>query len=681
MKLAIIDTLGLCYDGSTLSKRGLGGSESAVILMSRELAKIGFDVTVFNDCIHDGGKPGVYDNVMYRPLSEIEKESGYDIVIASRSVAAFAPANIGQNFKSFGRLPNFENFMKSAKHKVLWMHDTFCDGDQFIEPFLLDGRITEVFTLSDFHTSYFGNCDHGNKRMFEVMKNYIFQTRNGIIRYIDWVDITKKDPDLFVYNSSVSKGMIPLVEKIWPRVKAKLPKAKLKIIGGYYKFRDDHGPDEQERKFHELEKLNTQLDVNFTGIIKQSEIAEIMADASFMIYPAAFPETSGISCIEALAHNTPLLTCRFGALEETAIDVACYKIPHAIEPNNLFRFINTDYQVDVFTDMVVRAYNDRYLHQQKMYACNQIKDVCGWDTVALQWKQHFYKMLNLFLPLDDYRKVTHINHRVRKVFGRRFYNSDEAQDPRNPEKNIQVITPVYNSAAYIKNCILSVAQQDYNNYNMHIINDKSTDNTLDVINKTLASLPENIRGKFNVINNETNMGAVYNQINTIRSKVKIASIVMLLDGDDWLVNDPNIFHKYNNIYKDGKAEFTYGSCYSLVDKIPLIAQPYPPEIKKNKEYRKYKFNWNMPYTHLRTFDARLLNNINDSVFKDAEGNWLKAGGDTSVFYNLIEQADPGNVICVPDIVYNYNDINPLNDYKVNAREQTKNANMVMEKTP
>jgi glycosyltransferase involved in cell wall biosynthesis len=270
---------------------------------------------------------------------------------------------------------------------------------------------------------------------------------------------------------------------------------------------------------------------------------------------------------------------------------------------------------------------------------------------------------------------------VRKVFGRRFYNSDEAQDPRNPEKNIQVITPVYNSAAYIKNCILSVAQQDYNNYNMHIINDKSTDNTLDVINKTLASLPENIRGKFNVINNETNMGAVYNQINTIRSKVKIASIVMLLDGDDWLVNDPNIFHKYNNIYKDGKAEFTYGSCYSLVDKIPLIAQPYPPEIKKNKEYRKYKFNWNMPYTHLRTFDARLLNNINDSVFKDAEGNWLKAGGDTSVFYNLIEQADPGNVICVPDIVYNYNDINPLNDYKVNAREQTKNANMVMEKTP
>jgi len=150
MKLAIIDTLGLCYDGSTLSKRGLGGSESAVILMSRELSKIGFDVTVFNDCIHDGGKPGVYDNVMYRPLSEIEKESGYDIVIASRSVAAFAPANIGQNFKSFGSLPNFENFMKRLPYKLDLIRP--CSGNaQYLEIFkeIYNFRNTSPLTSQD----------------------------------------------------------------------------------------------------------------------------------------------------------------------------------------------------------------------------------------------------------------------------------------------------------------------------------------------------------------------------------------------------------------------------------------------------------------------------------------------------------------------------------------------------
>ena len=42
ISVAIVDTIGLVYDGTTLQKRGLGGSESAVILMSRELAKLGF---------------------------------------------------------------------------------------------------------------------------------------------------------------------------------------------------------------------------------------------------------------------------------------------------------------------------------------------------------------------------------------------------------------------------------------------------------------------------------------------------------------------------------------------------------------------------------------------------------------------------------------------------------------
>ena len=44
---------------------------------------------------------------------------------------------------------------------------------------------------------------------------------------------------------------------------------------------------------------------------------------------------------------------------------------------------------------------------------------------------------------------------------------------------------------------------------------------------------------------------------------------------------------------------------------------------------------------------------------------------------MIEMADPENVVCVPEIVYNYNDANPLNDYKVNSEEQTKTANKII----
>jgi hypothetical protein len=144
---------------------------------------------------------------------------------------------------------------------------------------------------------------------------------------------------------------------------------------------------------------------------------------------------------------------------------------------------------------------------------------------------------------------------------------------------------------------------------------------------------------------------------------------MLVDGDDSLVNLSDIFTYYNKIHYD--YDFTYGSCWSMVDNIPLISQPYPPEVKINKSYKDYRFNWIMPYTHLRTLKAKLLNSEPDNKFQDTDGKWFKAGGDNSTFYTAIENADSEKVYVVPDIVYNYNDASPLNDYKINRDEQTR----------
>jgi hypothetical protein len=465
--------------------------------------------------------------------------------------------------------------------------------------------------------------------------------------------------------------MIPLVTQIWPKFKAQAPFAKLVVIGGYYRFRENAEPDEQEKTWRKLvnDSYYETLDITFTGIIKQSEIAEILTKASYMAFPGAFPETFGISSLESLTYNTPLITTRFGALEETAVDLACYKMDYAIEPNGLFPNINADNQVNKFVEMMVQVYSNKYLHQQKMYYCNIVKDICTWDTVALQWKQHLFAKLGKYLHVDEYRKVSQINSRVKQVFGRRFSNAEENYIPRKQEQKIVVITPLYNAQDYIDRCIQSVTAQDYDNWEMYIIDDCSSDNTLEIL-KTYDDY------RINIIKRSQNMGAVFNQIQTIQSVCRPNDIVMLIDGDDALINNPQIFQMYNNLY-DGSTEFTYGSCWSEVDNIPLVAQHYPEQIKQSKEYRKHKFNWNMPYTHLRTFQARLVLNSDSDVFRDADGNWYKAGGDGAVFYEALENADPNKVKVVTDIVYLYNDKNPLNDYKVNAEEQTRNANHIL----
>jgi hypothetical protein len=71
-----------------------------------------------------------------------------------------------------------------------------------------------------------------------------------------------------------------------------------------------------------------------------------------------------------------------------------------------------------------------------------------------------------------------------------------------------------------------------------------------------------------------------------------------------------------------------------------------------------------------------LQGIPDSQFQNAQGQWWMAGGDVSVFYALIERADPQQVRAVQEIMVMYNDLNPQNDYKVNSQEQTLAARTI-----
>jgi len=621
ISIAFLDIIGLPYDGDTLKKRGLGGSESATILMAKELTKLGFKVTIFNNCNKDSklAREGTYDGVQYfdNTILDYKSDFKFDIVISLRTIIPFITPNLYKQFEGYNP-QRYSAITANARHKAVWMHDTFANGDLILEDLLVQGHIDEVFTLSDFHSTYVMNCDHGKRRNMEVLKHKFFQTRNGIVTYKNDVDIRKKDPHLYVFNAAFTKGMAPLVNDIWPKIKAKIPEAKLICIGGFYVFPGQE-LDAQGKEWTKMsnDPKNKNLGIEFTGVIKQSEIADILERASYKLFPGAFPETFGISSLEAIAYNTPIIGTRFGALEETAVSEACYMIDYAIEPNSLFPFIPKERQVEKFVNAVLMAHHNRYLHQQKQYACNQIKGVVGWDSVALQWKQHLYRQLGNYLSKEEYRKVCHINSRVKKVFGRRFTNIEENYLPRKVEQKIVIISPTYNSERYINNCIESVVSQDYDNYEMIVIDDASTDNTYNIAKRWESD-------KIKVIRNEENKGAVRNQIESIRKYCKEDDIVMFLDGDDSFINDNEILHFYNNLY-DGTTEFTYGSCYSMVDRIPLIAQNYPEEIKQKKEYRKYKFNWNMPYTHLRTFKAGLLNDIDDSNFQDENKNWYKAG--------------------------------------------------------
>ena len=677
VKIAIVDIVGMTYDGDTLKRGGLGGSESAVILVSEQLAQQGFNVTVYNACDEEGSTPGIYNGVTYKPLGSIANDRVvYDVVISSRCVTPFVPEhyfNYPQTTNRKYAYQAFDFIRKNAKLKVFWMHDTFCWGDDILEDLAVQNAIDEIWTLSDFHAMYVMNCSHPRMRNYEVLRRKVWTTRNGIVKYFDSVDLSAKDPNMFIFNANMSKGLDPLLNLVWPRVQQRLPDARLTVIGGFYKLGAAFAHDNEETEFNKIAGAHfNNPTITFTGIVSQQEVADLSAKASFFIYPTALPETYSISTLEALYANTPLLTCRFGAMEETASTFSHY-IDYALVPNGLFPDINPEDQANKFVDMVEKIYRQPRIPRAK--ELDVIKDIAGWDTVGLEWKQHIYSKLGYYMSREENQQARYTKSKYHKIFGRRYSTPEEWLAPKQAtEQKIVVVSPFYNAMDYIKKCIFSVASQDYDNYEHWLIDDASTDSSHTIAEETIKRLPANIRSKFKLIRNLSNQGAVSNHMMTIKGLAP-TDVVMLLDGDDSLVNRPDIFDYYNKIHQD--HDFTYGSCWSMVDNIPLVSQPYPPEVRAVKAYKDYRFNWNMPYTHLRTLKAGLLKDESYSRFQDADGRWFKAGGDNATFYAALENCDPDRVYVVPDIVYNYNDASPLNDYKVNKDEQDRAINTIV----
>lgn len=132
----------------------------------------------------------------------------------------------------------------------------------------------------------------------------------------------------------------------------------------------------------------------------------------------------------------------------------------------------------------------------------------------------------------------------------------------NPK--ISIIIPTYNSAMFIEDCLDSVINQTYKNWEVIIVDQMSTDNTLDIINKK--------NNKFKIIANP-NVGNIASSRN-IGIRNSNAKILAFLDSDDiwlpkklelsliyldeyeFLYHDALILNKNNKIIHDKSYRFS-----------------------------------------------------------------------------------------------------------------------------
>jgi len=89
---------------------------------------------------------------------------------------------------------------------------------------------------------------------------------------------------------------------------------------------------------------------------------------------------------------------------------------------------------------------------------------------------------------------------------------------------ISVIIPVYNTEKYIENCLRGVLGQTYENIEVIVINDGSTDNSLKIINK--------IKDKRLKIIDRENSGAAYSRQQGV--KMAKGKYIIFVDADDYI---------------------------------------------------------------------------------------------------------------------------------------------------
>ena len=90
---------------------------------------------------------------------------------------------------------------------------------------------------------------------------------------------------------------------------------------------------------------------------------------------------------------------------------------------------------------------------------------------------------------------------------------------------VSIIVPAYNAEKYIANTINSVRQQTYDNWNLMILDDCSTDNTKNIVRSFV-----NIDSRIHLYENSKNSGAAI--IRNIGIELAGGEWIAFLDSDD-----------------------------------------------------------------------------------------------------------------------------------------------------
>ena len=170
-----------------------------------------------------------------------------------------------------------------------------------------------------------------------------------------------------------------------------------------------------------------------------------------------------------------------------------------------------------------------------------------------------------------------------------------------------IIIPAYNAEKEIDRALESIKKQTFNNYEIIVIDDCSTDNTYNKVKKY-----EDVK----IIKNEKNLKAGGSRNKGL--DVARGEYIIFLDADDYLA-DSDTLNKINNVIGDDKTDIVYLG-FKIIGKIEEEWIPNKENSTVSKRAREWKYEnvwdvcWNREF--LNENNIRFVENkyFEDFVF-------------------------------------------------------------------
>ena len=350
---------GLPFQGDTLAKKSLGGSETAGLCVARELAALGHRVVVFSNT----DAPGIYDGVTYRHAGEFgayATQAPHDVTVIQRAPEAFAAR-------------------MASRLNVLWCHDLALLRQAAHFKAVL-WNVDKVAVVSRYMAEQY-------REVYGVPPEVLWATRNGIdLELFDGLEGRPRDRRALMYAARPERGIDVLLRDIFPALLKEEPGLTLRVAcydNAVEHLRDFYGQvDAMIRGFGDR--------AVFLGPLTKRKLYEEMASAGVYVYPTPSPtmpmfrEVSCLSAMEAQAAGLPFVSSRSGALPETLAEGAGALIDG--EP------WTPEYR-GAFCTAVLRYVRDDAAWDEASAIGRVRAQSLTWRSVAAEWSATFQRLI------------------------------------------------------------------------------------------------------------------------------------------------------------------------------------------------------------------------------------------------------------------------------------------------